>query len=150
RRSSDLFLAGAGEELVHAHDLAMKCSGNKGFALDFARDGISDGDAVDLEGAAESALIIGLGFLEVGQSANFRALSVDQITLSENDVVKGRGTQLVLLLLRVKSLLLEFARLTGRLDLGAILGEGDVSIADVQKRSFLQLLHLCFELPLHH
>src|SRR5256885_8543043 len=40
----------------------------------------------------------------------------------------------ILLLLRIKRLLLQFARLAGGIDLGAVLGERDVGIAHVEQR----------------
>src|SRR5260370_28019667 len=67
---------------------------------------------------------------------------------SAAEKVYGRCAQGILFLLGVKRLLLQFARLAGGLDLGAVLGKQDVSIADAEQGPILHLLQLCFEIPL--
>jgi hypothetical protein len=62
------------KEVVCSHDLSVKSSRDQSFALDFAGLGIGDGDVVDFEGAAEGAFVIGFGFFEVGQRAEFGTL----------------------------------------------------------------------------
>src|SRR5216684_3440182 len=143
-----LLLAGVEGEFLGANHLAVQGAGNERFAFGFAGLGIGDGDLIDLERAPDSALVIGLGFGEVGQSAEFRALCVDEVALRLNDEVYGRCAQLILFLLSIERLLLQFARLAGGIDLGAVLGERDVGIADVEKRGVFQLLQLRLELTL--
>jgi len=65
-----------------------------------------------------------------------------------NDEVNGRCAELILFLLRIKRLLLQFAGLAGGIDLGAVLSERDVGIADVEQGAVFQQLQLCFELML--
>src|SRR6202158_50680 len=143
-----LLLAGVEGEFLRTNHLSMQCAGNERFALDFAGLGISDGDAIDFERPPDGALVIGLGFDEVGQSAQFRALGKDQIALRLNDKVYRRCAELILFLLRIKRLLLQFARLAGGIDLGAVLGEQDIGVADVEQGEVFQLLQRRFELTL--
>src|SRR4029077_4444184 len=115
------------EEVFCSYDLSMKSSRDQSFAVDFAGLGIGDRDVVDLQGAAEGAFVIGFGFFQVGQGANFGTLSVDEVPLGENDVVEDGGAELIFLLFRVKGLLLKLARFAGGFDLGAVLRERDIS-----------------------
>src|SRR6202171_889795 len=147
-RSVALFLAGVGEEVLRSNHLTVQGAGNERLALDFAGLTIGDSDAVDFERAPDGALVVGLGFDEIGQRAQFRALGVDEVTLRLNDEVNGRCAQLILFLLRIKRLLLQFARLAGGIDLGAILGEQDIGVADVEQGEVFQLLPRRFELTL--
>ncbi len=149
-----MLAAGAGlfevaEELIGADDLAVKGAGDQGVALNEAFFGTGDGDAVDFEGAAEGALVIGFGFGEIGQGAEFSALSGDEIALGENDVVNSGGAKFVFFALGVESLLLEFASLAGGLHLGAALLDGDGGVANIEEGVVLDLLglrlHLAFD-----
>src|SRR5689334_17127535 len=151
KRRCELFLAGsgAGEELVHADDLAVQRAGNQRFALDFAGLGIRDGNVVDLQSSANGSLIAGLSFLQVGQGTNLVPLCGDEVALRLNDQVNCGGAKLILLLLGVEGLLLELASLARGGDLRAVLGQRDVGFAHVGKGGVSQLLHLRFELPLH-
>jgi len=67
----------------------------------------------------------------------------------QNHLVDRGCAELILLLLRIKRLLLQFARLAGGIDLGAVLGEQDIGIADVEQGQVFQLLQRRFELTLH-
>ena len=107
-----------------------------------------DGDVVDFEGAAESAFIVGFGFGEIGEGAEFGALRGDQVALSENDVVDGGGAKFVLLIFRVEGLLLKFARFAGGLDLSAALLDSDGGVANIEESIVLGLLDFGFELAL--
>src|SRR5690242_4724651 len=80
----ELLLAGgrAGEEFVHAYDLAVQRAGNERFALDGATFRVGDSDAIDFQRFADRALVIGPGFLEVGKCAKFRALRGNVVALS--------------------------------------------------------------------
>ena len=64
-----LLLAGVGEKFVGANHLAMQGAGDERVALDFAGFGVGDGYAIDFESAPHGALVVGFGFLEIGQSA---------------------------------------------------------------------------------
>src|SRR5260370_26502673 len=141
----ELLLACVEGEFLRTDHLSVQCAGNERFALDFASLGISDGDAMDFKGPPDGALVTGLGFDEIGQSAQFIELGKDEVTLRLNDEVYGRCAELILFLLGIKRLLLQFARLAGGFDLGAVLRERDVGIADVEQGEVLQLLQLCFE-----
>src|SRR2546429_164939 len=123
----------------------MQRTGDKGFALGFTSLGIGDGDTIDFEGTPDSALVIGLSFGEIGQGAQFRALGSDKVALRLNNEVYCRCPELILFLFRIKRLLLQLARLAGGVDLGAVLGERDVGVADVEQRGVLQLLQLRLE-----
>jgi len=118
---SRLLLTSVEGEFLRTNHLSMQCAGNECFALDFAGLGISDRDAIDFERPPDGALVIGLGFDEIGQGAKFRALCEDQIALRQNHLVDRGCAELILLLLRIKRLLLQFARLAGGIDLGAVL-----------------------------
>ena len=107
-----------------------------------------DGDAVDFEGAAQGAFVIGFGFGEVGQGAQFGALSGDEVALGQDDVVNGGSAELIFLLLGVESLLLQFARLAGGVHLGAVLFQSDGGVADVQESGVFDLLGLRLHLTL--
>src|SRR5208282_6643472 len=137
------------EELLGADDLAVESAGDQGVALDEALLCAGDGDAVDFEGAAEGALVISFGFGEVGQGAEFGALSSDEIPLGENDVVNGGGAEFVFFALGVEGLLLEFASFAGGLHLGAALLDSDGGVAHVEEGVVLDLLglrlHLAFD-----
>src|SRR5207302_5502693 len=124
-----LFLAGVERKFLGANDLTVQRAGNERLAFGLSRLGIGDGDAIDFERAPDGALVIGLGFGEVGESAKFRALRVDEVALRLNDEVNGGSAELIFFLFGVKSLLLEFARLAGGVDLSAVLREGDVGVA---------------------
>src|SRR4029077_70036 len=104
------------EQILRADHLAVQCARNQSIAVDFAGLGIGDSDVVDLQRAAESAFVIGFGFFQVGQGADLGSLSVDEIPLSKNDVIKDGGTELIFLLFRVKGLLLELPRFAGGFD----------------------------------
>src|SRR5208283_2297919 len=136
------------EELLGADDLAVESAGNQGVALDEALLCAGDGDAVDFEGAAEGALVIGLGFGEIGQGAEFSALSGDEIALGENNVINGGGAEFVFFALGVESLLLELASLAGGLHLSAALLDGDGGVANIEEGVVLDLLGLRFHLAL--
>src|SRR5437016_10819223 len=112
-----LFLAGVERKFLGANDLTVQGARNKRLAFGLSRLGIGDGDAIDFERAADGALVIGLGFGEVGESAKFRALRVDEVALRLNDEVHGRSSERIPLLFRIKGLLLQLARLTGGIDL---------------------------------
>src|SRR5271167_1581477 len=122
------------EELVRAYDFSVESAGDQCFAFDFARLAVGDGDVIHLERAPESALIVGFGFLEVGQGADFLALSVDEVALRLNDDVHSRSAELVFLLFRIKRLLLELPGFHSGCDLGAPLCEPNKGIAYVEKR----------------
>ncbi len=126
----------------------MQRAGYECLALDFASLGISDGDAIDFEGPPDGALVIGLGFDEIGQSAQFIELGKDEVTLCQDHLVDRGCAELILFLLGIKRLLLQFARLTGGFDLVAVLGEQDVGIADIKQGEVFQLLQRRFELTL--
>ena len=72
-------------------------------------------------------------------------MRVDEVALRLNDEVNSRRAQLILFLLGIKGLLLQFARLAGGIDLGAVLRQGNVGVADVEQRSVFHLLQLRFE-----
>ena len=95
---------------------------------------------IDLESAANGAFVVGFGFHEVGQRAKFRALCGDEVALRQDDVVNGRGAELIFLLFGVESLLLQFACFNRGGDLGAVLCERDVGVAYVKKRGVSELL----------
>ncbi len=137
---SELLLAGVERKFLRADHLAVQGAGNERLALGFAGLGVGDGDLIDFQRASDGALVIGLGFGEVGQSAEFRALCVDEVALCLNDELYGGCSELILFLLRIKRLLLQFAGLAGGLDLSAILRQRDVGVADVEQRGVLQLL----------
>ena len=61
-----LLLTGVEGEFLRTNHLSMQCAGDEGFALDFAGLGISDRDAIDFERPPDGALVIGLGFDEIG------------------------------------------------------------------------------------
>ena len=140
-----LFVEGL-EKFGGADDLTVERTGNERIAIHLALLGTGNRYAVDLEGAPESALVVGLGFRKVRERAELRALSGDQVALSQNHVVHGGRAELVFLPLGIKSLLLQFTRLAGRFHLGAALFEGDGCIADVQERVIFCLLDLRFDL----
>src|SRR5215471_16991924 len=131
-----LLLTSVGEELVHANHLAMHCAGDKS-------------DAIDLEGAAKSALIVGFVFFKIRERAQFGALGRDEIALRQNDVVDCRSAKLVLLLFGLKRLLLQFAGFDGGFNLGASLRESDVRVPNVEQSGVSQLLELRLELMLN-
>jgi len=108
-----LFLTGVKGEFLRANHLSMQRAGNECFALDFAALAIRDRDTIDFERPPDGALVIGLGFDEIGQGAQFRALCEDQIALRQNHLVDRGCAELILFLLRIKRLLLQFARLAG-------------------------------------
>ena len=60
------------EDLVCTDDLSMESARDQRFAFDLAVLAVRDSDAVDLEGAADGALIVGLGFHEISQRAKSR------------------------------------------------------------------------------
>src|SRR5713101_7503207 len=99
---TSLLLAGVEGEFLGANHLTVQGAGNECFAFGFAGLRAGDGDLIDLERAPDGALVIGLGFGEVGQSAEFRALRVDEVALRLNDQVYGRCTELILFLLGIK------------------------------------------------
>src|SRR5260370_31283727 len=140
-----LFLAGVVGQFLGTNHLSVQCAGDERLALCFAGLGIGDGDTIDFERAPDGPLVVGLGFSEVGESAKFPALRVDEIALRLNDEVNGGSAELIPFLLGVKSLLLQFARLAGSIDLGAILRKGDVGVSDVEHGGVLHLLQLPFE-----
>src|SRR5215471_8982855 len=144
-----LLLTSVGEELVHANHLAMHCAGDKSLALDLAGEGLCDSDAIDLEGAAKSALIVGFVFFKIRERAQFGALGRDEIALRQNDVVDCRSAKLVLLLFGLKRLLLQFAGFDGGFNLGASLRESDVRVPNVEQSGVSQLLELRLELMLN-
>ncbi len=143
-----LLLAGVVGKLFCPDYLAVQRAGNERLARRLSSLAVGDGDAIGFEGAPDGALVIGLGFGEVGQSAQFRALRVDEVALRLDDEVYGRSSERIPLLLRIKSLLLEFARLAGGIDLSAVLGECNVGVANVEHRGVLQLLQLRFQVTL--
>src|SRR5258708_3483107 len=103
---------------------------------------------IDFQGAAHGAFVIGLRFLQVGEGAEFRALSSDEVALGENDVVNSGGPEPVFLLLGVKGLRLKFACFAGGFDLSAILSESDICVANIEERGIFQLSKLGFQLTL--
>ncbi len=133
-----LLLAGDEGEFVGPDHLPMERAGNECSALRFAGLGISDGHAVDFQRASDGTLVVGFRFGQVGQSAKFRALCVDEVALRLNDEINGGCAELILFLFRVKRLLLELACFAGGIHLRAILGEGNVSIANIKQRGILQ------------
>jgi len=143
-----LLLAGVGEKFIGANDLTMQGTGNERIAIGLAGLCIGDRDAIDFQSAADGAFVVGLGFHEIGQGAEFRALRLDEVALGLNDEEDRRSTELIFLLFCIERLLLQFARLAGGLDLGAVLGKGDVGVADIEQSGVLQLLQLRPELPL--
>ena len=54
------------EEIFGADDLPVERAGDLSFAFDIAGLGVGDGDAIHVERAAQGALIVGFGLLEVG------------------------------------------------------------------------------------
>jgi len=54
------------EEIFGASYLAVVRAGDQGVGFDYAFFGACDGDAVDVEGTAEGAFVIGFGFGEIG------------------------------------------------------------------------------------
>ena len=84
-----LFLAGVERKSLGANDLAVQGARNERLAFGLPSLGVGDGDAIDFERAPDGALVIGLGFGEVGESAKFRALRVDEVALRLNDEVNG-------------------------------------------------------------
>src|SRR5580704_8625926 len=136
------------KEVFRAHDLAVKCSRDPRFAFDFACFGISDGDVIHLESASERAFVVGFGFLEISQCAQFGALCGDEVTLRENHVVNGGRSEPVFLLLGVEGLLLKLARFASGIHLSPVLCECDVCVAYVEKRGVFQLLQYGFLLAL--
>src|SRR5580704_11924421 len=82
-----LLLAGVGENILRANHTAMQRSRDEGFAFDFAALGIGDSDVVDVQGAAQSAFIVGFSLFEIGEGANLGRLCGDQVALCEDDVV---------------------------------------------------------------
>src|SRR5260370_3996111 len=117
-----LLLACVKGEFLRTDHLSMQRAGYECLALDFASLGISDGDAIDFEGPPDGALVIGLGFDEIGQSAQFIELGKDEVTLCQDHLVDRGCAELILFLLGIKRLLLQFARRTGGFDLVAVLG----------------------------
>src|SRR5260370_20975222 len=103
-----LLLACVEGEFLRTDHLSMQRAGYECLALDFASLGISDGDAIDFKGPPDGALVIGLGFDEIGQSAQFIELGKDEVTLRLNDEVYARCSELILVLLALNLLLLHF------------------------------------------
>ena len=136
------------EEVFRAYDLAVKRSGDQRVAFDFAGFGVGDGDVIHVESAPERAFVVGFGFLEVGQRAEFRALRGDEVALGQNDVVNRGRAKTIFLLLGVEGFLLKLARFAGGIDLRAVLRERDVGVANVEKRGIFQLLQRGFLLAL--
>src|SRR5215472_9927555 len=128
-----LFLAGVGEKLVRANNLAVQRAGDEGLTLDLARESVCDSDPIDLKRAAKSALIVGFVFFKIRERAQFSALGRDEIALRQNDVVDRRSTKLVLLLFGLERLLLQFAGFDGCFNLCAGLGQGDIGVANVKQ-----------------
>src|SRR5580693_7495117 len=118
---SRLSRAAVPKKLFRADDLAMKRAGDQGFAFDFARFGVGNGDVIDLESASKRAFIVGFGLLEIGQRTEFRALRGDEVALGENHVVNGGRSKPVFLLLGVKRFLLELPGFAGGIHLGPVL-----------------------------
>lgn len=52
RYRNRLFLAGVGEDFIHADDLTVQCAGDERLALDLTSESVRDGDAIDLQCAA--------------------------------------------------------------------------------------------------
>src|SRR5271157_3978293 len=88
------------DELFCADDLAIERSGDQCVLLDRALLVARDCDIVDLQGTSERAFIVGLGFREISESAQFVALGGDYVALGENDVVNGGSAKLIFFLLR--------------------------------------------------
>src|SRR6266576_2984417 len=65
----ELPLAGVERKLLRTNHLTVQRAGNERLALDFAGLAIGDGDAIDFECASHGALVIGLGFGEIGLGA---------------------------------------------------------------------------------
>src|SRR5882762_6583107 len=140
-----LLLAGVVGKLFCPDHLAVQRAGNERLACRLSSLAIGDGNAIGFEGAPDGALVIGLGFGKVGEGAQFRALRIDEVALRLDDEVYRRSSERIPFLFRIKSLLLEFARLAGGIDLSAVLGECNVGVANVEHGGVLQLLQLCFE-----
>src|SRR5216684_2352965 len=82
---SELLLASVEKEFLSAYDLAVQGAGNERLAIGFAGLGVGNSNLIDFQRTPDSALVIGLGFGEVGQGAEFRALGVDEVALRLND-----------------------------------------------------------------
>ena len=57
----------------------MKSPGNERLTINLTGLGIGDRDVIHLEGAPDGALVVGFGFDEVGQGAEFVALRNKQV-----------------------------------------------------------------------
>src|SRR5260370_30467767 len=136
-----LLLACVEGEFLRTDHLSMQRTGYECVALDFAGLGISDGDAIDFKRTPDGALIIGLGFDEIGQSAQFIEFGKDEVTLRLNDEVYGRCAELILFGLGIKRLLLKLARGAGDFDLSVVQRERAVGIAGCWQVECFQLRH---------
>ena len=87
----------------------MQRSRDQSVAFDFAGFGVGNADVIHVQSAPERSLVIGFGFLKVGQSAEFRALRGDQVALRQNDVVNRGRAKTIFLLLGVEGFLLKLA-----------------------------------------
>src|SRR5579862_6517139 len=107
-------------------------AGNVGFAEDvgLAAAILGDGYVIDFERAAEGLIVIDERFLEVGASAEFVALRGSEVARTENDVVRGGGAEGVFLLFGDEGLTSKLGGLDGGVDLGAVLLQGDLGVAD--------------------
>jgi hypothetical protein len=95
------------DKLFRPHHLPIERAGNQRVLLDGGFGIACDGHAVYFQRAAQRALVVGLGFGEIREGAQFIALSGDQVALRQNDVVNGRRAELIFFLLGVERLLLQ-------------------------------------------
>src|SRR3989442_852452 len=129
-----------------SHHLAMQGARDERIAFDFARFRIGDVYAVDLQRSAEGPLVVGLGFNEIGQRAQFVALRVNQVALRQDYLIHRGCAELILLLFGIEGLLLQFARFCRRLHARPVLLQGNIGSAHIEQRQIPELLHLRLEL----
>src|SRR6266850_7203009 len=146
-----LFLGAAVRQQVYqifrADHLAVERAGNQRVLVYLTMLGVGDGHAIDLQSAAHRSFVRSLGFQKIGQRSQFRSLGADEVSLRQNHLVDSGSTELILLLLGVKCLLLELSLFASGFDLDTALLQRDERIADVHHREILELLHLRFDLP---
>ena len=135
-------------EVFCAYDASMKGPRNQRFVLNLSGERIGNRNVIHFKSAPKSALVIGFGFLQIGQSPDFRAFCGNKVALRQNDLIDRGGAESIFFLLGVERFLLQLTGLARRFDLSAVLRQRNVTVADIEKRGILELLHLRFDLAL--